>query len=444
MKRNIVFFILCLLLASNIAFGQITDLSRASVLISPKIKLEVQESSMRILSEEVSVRTGISLIKVKDWKSSGNTVIALEISNSKKLIGQPVPVRDKNNDAEYKVEGFRLYLEKTNEKTILWIIGADSRAVIFGIGELLRTAKLSQDQFSISETLDISSSPVYSLRGHQLGYRNTANSYDAWSIDQYDKYIRDLVIFGTNAIENIPLGDKGDDSPHFKEPREVMNVAMSEICNNYDIDYWVWTPATIDLKNDSLRNIEIEKHDAFYKNCPRLNDVFFPGGDPGDNHPREVMPFLKELQSRLVKYHPEAGMWISLQGFSQEQIDYFYKYLIDEKPDWLRGVVSGPSSPSISQTRFRLPSQYKHRHYPDITHNVRCDYPALNFDQAFALTIGREGINPQPVYYAKIHGDYAQFTDGFVSYSDGCHDDVNKIIWSQRGWNPEKSVQRRA
>ncbi len=96
MKRNIVFFILCLLLASNIAFGQITDLSRASILISPKIKLEVQESSMRILSEEVSARSGISLNKVKDWKSSENTVIALEISNSKKLIGQPVPGRDKN------------------------------------------------------------------------------------------------------------------------------------------------------------------------------------------------------------------------------------------------------------------------------------------------------------------------------------------------------------
>jgi hypothetical protein len=87
-----------------------------------------------------------------------------------------------------------------------------------------------------------------------------------------------------------------------------------------------------------------------------------------------------------------------------------------------------------------LPKQYKHRHYPDITHNVRCDYPALHFDQAFALTIGREGINPQPAYYAKIHEKYASFTDGFISYSDGCHDDVNKIIWSQRGWDTDKDI----
>ena len=144
--------------------------------------------------------------------------------------------------------------------------------------------------------------------------------------------------------------------------------------------------------------------------------------------------YLHDLYNLLIKYHPKAGIWISLQGFSEEQIDYFYTYLEENKPDWLRGVVSGPSSPSIAETRFRLPAKYKHRQYPDITHNVRCDYPVVNWDQAYMLTIGREGINPMPNYYAKIHETYAQFTDGFISYSDGVHDDVNKVTWSMRGW----------
>ena len=150
------------------------------------------------------------------------------------------------------------------------------------------------------------------------------------------------------------------------------------------------------------------------------------------------MPFLKDLYDLLIKYHPEAGIWISLQGFSEEQIDFFYTYLDENKPDWLRGIVSGPSSPSIAETRFRLPARYKHRQYPDITHNVRCDYPVINWDQAYMLTIGREGINPMPNYYAKIHETYAHFTDGFISYSDGVHDDVNKVIWSMRGWDIEQ------
>ncbi len=434
MRTSIILFIL------NFAFSfsksDPVEISRVGILISNDIKPIVQESASAILQEEIEKRTGIRWPVVDDWSPSSQYTLALALSGSKKMAGKTVPTRIGKKYEENHPEGYRIFFEDK----ILWIIGADSRAIIFGIGELLRNAQMTKGRIMIDESLDIATSPAYPLRGHQLGYRNTANSYDAWSVDQYDQYIRELVLFGTNAIENIPPLQGADNSPHFKISRKQMNIKMSEICNKYDIEYWVWTPATVDLKDQDLRQEQLALHEANYKDIPRLDNVFFPGGDPGHNHPREVMPFLKDLHSRLIKYHPDAGIWISLQGFSQEQIDFFYQYLQEYQPTWLRGVVSGPSSPSISETRYRLPSQYRHRHYPDITHNVRCDYPALNFDQAFALTIGREGINPQPVYYAQIHGKYAPFTDGFVSYSDGCHDDVNKFIWSQRGWDPHKSV----
>ena len=420
--------------------AQDIDLSKAIILISKDIPSPVNETCIKVLQEEIEKRTSIRIGQKKKWEP-GKVTIALCLESSKKLLGKEIPHGKNNFSPGMAPEGFRLlYQEKGNEQ-ILWIVGADKRGVLFGIGGLLRKARMDKNRISLSAPLDFSSAPAYSIRGHQIGYRNTANSYDAWSVAQYRQYIRELVMFGTNSIENIPLGGKGDESVHMDVSRKEMNIEISKICEAYDVDYWVWTPATIDLSDKGLREREIQKHDDFYRETPRLNDVFFPGGDPGHNHPREVMPFLKELHARLTKYHPGAGIWISLQGFSEEQIDYFYKYLEDESPSWLRGIVSGPSSPPIAETRFRLPEKYKHRHYPDITHNVRCDYPALNFDQAFALTIGREGINPQPEYYAKIHKDYAQFTDGFVSYSDGCHDDVNKFIWSQRGWDPEKNIR---
>ena len=122
-------------------------------------------------------------------------------------------------------------------------------------------------------------------------------------------------------------------------------------------------------------------------------------------------------------------------------MNYFYEYLGKYKPTWLAGVVSGPSSPNMADTRFQLPKQYKHRHYPDLTHTVRCQYPTENWDQAFALTEGREVSNPQPFYYAKIHNQFAPLTDGFLSYSDGVHDDINKVIWSQMACNPSKDVR---
>jgi hypothetical protein len=220
-----------------------------------------------------------------------------------------------------------------------------------------------------------------------------------------------------------------------------MNIELSKICDKYDADYWVWAAAEVDLKNPKQRQDLLDKYEAFFKECPRFDGVFFPGGDPGDNHPSEVMPFLEEMTAILHKYHPKAGMWISLQGFDKEKVDYFFNYLKEKNPDWLTGVANGPSSPPITEERQRLPKKYKLRSYPDLTHTVRCQFPVKKWDQAFALTEGRECTNPQPLYYAEVHNHDAPFTDGFISYSDGVHDDVNKVVWSQMAWNTKNNVR---
>ena len=82
------------------------------------------------------------------------------------------------------------------------------------------------------------------LRGHQLGYRPKTNSYDAWTVPMWEQYIRDLAVFGTNAIELIPpRSDDADDSPHFPLPQMRMMAEMSRIANEYGLDVWIWYPA---------------------------------------------------------------------------------------------------------------------------------------------------------------------------------------------------------
>jgi hypothetical protein len=439
MKIIILLFTLIVVLSSGLQAQQI-NISDATIIVSPNIKSPVRETLVKILQEEVGIRTSIEWQQVMKWNVANPAIVAIALSDDKTLYGKPVPQRNVNDHPEYIPEGYRVFTEEKGGKDLIWIIGADARATVFGVGHLLRKAILLHKNGYLEEPFDVATSPMQSIRGHQLGYRNTANSYDAWDVKKYDRYIRELVLFGTNAVENIPFGDHNN-SVHMPISRQEMNIRMSEICALYDIDYWVWTPATFDLNDTAKRSAMLDKHEQFYKACPKLDQVFFPGGDPGHNHPRDVLPFLKDLSERLIKYHPSAGIWISLQGFSAEQVDYFYTYLDEYQPNWLRGVVSGPSSPPIAGTRHRLPAKYKHRQYPDITHNVRCEFPVLNWDQAYMLTIGREGINPQPNYYAKIHATYAPFTDGFVAYSDGCHDDINKVVWSMQGWNINKEVR---
>ena len=419
--------------------AQTIDLSKATIVISDNIKSPVKETAGRILKEEIWQRTGVNLAIASKYRKLSNIILAKV--TDKEVNGKVIPTRPGKDLPETKAEGYRLYLENGNGEQNLWLIGADERGVIFAVGEFLRNATLTKGKITFDQINCIATSPSFPIRGHQIGYRNTANSWDAWNPDQFEKYFRELALFGTNCFENIPFQD-GPLGPNMKFPREFMNTKLSEICNNYGMDFWVWTPADVDLSDPVKFKAEVEMHAKFYKDCPRLDGVFFPGGDPGSNHPKYVMPFLKAVAAELKKYHPTAGVWISLQGFNEEQVDYFYEYLENERPDWLAGVVTGPSSPDLAATRFRLPKQYKHRHYPDLTHTVRCQYPTENWDQAFALTEGREVCNPQPYYYAKIHNRFAQFTDGFLSYSDGVHDDVNKVTWSQMAWNPEKDVRK--
>lgn len=434
---NRYFLVVALLLGSTILVAQKADLSKASITASSKIKSPVRETVIRVLQEEVALRTSIKLALSTNPNPSATIVLAT--INDSDINGLAVPKRSGDNLPETKAEGFRILLDQSASKIILWLIGADEHGILFAAGHFLRTAELTRNKISFNKLNEIATSPVYPIRGHQLGYRNTANSWDAWTVNQYEKYIRELALFGTNCIENIPFHD-GPIGPNMKVPREEMNKKMSEICQLYGVDYWVWTPADVDLSDAAKFSAEVKKHADFYQTCPRLDGVFFPGGDPGSNHPKYVMPFLKAVAAELKKYHQGAGLWISLQGFNEEQVDYFYEYLRENNPDWLTGVVSGPSSPDMAATRFRLPAKYKHRHYPDLTHTVRCQYPTENWDQAYALTEGREVCNPQPFYYAKIHNRYAPLTDGFLAYSDGVHDDVNKVIWSQMAWDPEKDV----
>jgi len=416
------------------------DLKDAVVVVRPGDLPNAEQAAATVLIEEVEARTGLRWPVVNSWPAKG-AVIALTSENSVPGWGRELPRRQAKDLPESRPEGYRLFVDTSAASSpAVWIIGADPRGVFFGAGRLLQHLEWGKGTIQLSLPIDIVTAPVYPIRGHQLGYRHRANSYDAWDDKQYEQHIRELAIFGANCIENIPFEDSRP-SPHMPVSRPEMNRRLSEICDRYDIDYWVWTPADFDLNDTARRARALDDHEAFYKECKRLDAVFFPGGDPGNNPPELVLPFLEDVGKRLLPVHPDARVWLSLQKFSGKEVKAVYAYLETERPTWLGGIVAGPSSPPIPGTRERLPKQYKLRHYPDITHNKLCQYPFPSWDLAYSLTLGREGINPCPVFYARVHNALAPYTDGFLTYSDGIHDDVNKTVWSVRGWDPDADVR---
>ena len=396
---------------------------------------EVAASAM--LSEEVAKRIGEKWSVSSTWPASGD-VIVLKKRASKIKLPFALPDAPVLNS---KSESFRLVSLTHHQQHVVVIEGIDERGVLFGSGYLLRTLQYHDKHVTFQKEAEIASSPDKSMRGHQLGYRNTANSWDAWTKEEFEQYIRDLLVFGTNAIESIPIFDEKV-SPHFKVKPDEMNAFISATCQKYSLDYWMWIPAQFDLNDVALRNKYLANFEQICKQSVRVNGVFFPGGDPGDNPPQLVMPLLQDLSTILKKYHPQASTWVSLQGFSPEQSQYVYQYIQDKLPPWLGGLITGPSSPTVEETRAALPARYKIRHYPDLTHNVRCEFEIPWWDPSFALTLGREAINPRPDHYSAIYHVLDPYIDGFISYSDGVHDDVNKVVWTALAWNRHAELRK--
>jgi len=134
-------------------------------------------------------------------------------------------------------------------------------------------------------------------------------------------------------------------------------------------------------------------------------------------------------------------MWVSPQGFNAPWMEQFFG-LMDRQPPWLAGIVFGPQvRVNLPELRQRIPARYPIRFYPDITHSVNAEFTVNDWDVAYAQTEEREGINPRPMDEAQIFRVLQPFADGgFLTYSEGCNDDVNKAVWSTLGWNPDANV----
>ncbi|MGH9665385.1 MAG: hypothetical protein ACRD9L_13260, partial [Bryobacteraceae bacterium] len=131
---------------------------------------------------------------------------------------------------------------------------------------------------------------------------------------------------------------------------------------------------------------------------------------------------------------------MSPQGFTTDWMEEWYG-IMNRQPNWLTGVVYGPQLRfTLPEMRAKIPARYPIRRYPDITHSRHSQYPVPDWDLAYASTEGREVINPRPTQEAQIFHLYEKDAIGFLTYSEGVNDDVNKFIWSGLGWNPDTPV----
>jgi len=423
--------------SSLAAAAQSVDCTQTTVLSAKGASLP-EQTAVTVLLEETAKRTGHT------WKTSavypvGGNPGCLLVAGTEASLPALLPpnLRRVKFNTPAAPESFSVNTFVWHGRETIVIEGQDPRGLLYGIGYLLRTMEMRPGNALLSDRLHIRQSPDKPIRGHQLGYRFKSNTYDAWTLAQFEQYIRELAIFGANTIQLIaPDSDDAPVSPLYPAPALDTLLGVSKILEKYGLDCSVFYP---EMEPDYAKPEdfarELTRFEALFRQIPRVDSIWIPGGDPGHTPPNLLFPLVAQEAAILRKYHPKANIYLSAQGMDATQYEDFYR-LAATKPTWLSGIFFGPQSRDSFETqRRRIPAALPILFYPDIAHTMHAQFPVPEWDPAYALTEGREPIDPRPVDEAVIYKHFEPLQAGFIAYSEGVNDDVNKFLWTRWSWD---------
>jgi hypothetical protein len=323
--------------------------------------------------------------------------------------------------------------------TTVVLAGADERGELFAVGWLLRHLDYAQDTVTLLARGAVQVVPEKPIRGYQIGYRPKNNTYDAWTMAQFEQQLRDLAIFGMNTVQAIaPVSDDASVSPLYHAPPLQVVIGLSKLCAQYGLRFDLYYPEMrADYRDPQQRAAELADFEALVRQLPRIDGLHVPGGDPGHTPPEVLLPLVAQQAAILRRYQPHAQVWVSAQGFDAASFERFYA-LLAQQPSWLTGVFFGPQSRDSMETeRRRIPQRYPLEFYPDTAHTMHAQFPVPQWDPIFQLTEGREPICPRPAAFTHIYRHFAALNSGFIVYAEGVNDDVNKVLWAQLGWSSQ-------
>ncbi|MHC4185389.1 MAG: glycoside hydrolase family 20 zincin-like fold domain-containing protein, partial [Planctomycetota bacterium] len=191
--RVMLIVLFCLSLFSGCAHR----LAKAVIVIDSSDTVRAKAAEM--LSDEIANRTGVRLEVTNSMPGPAGTAIVLGTVGS---VGRALSLPE-GLEVPSKAEGYAIWVDNKR----VYLVGRDNRGALFAAGRLIRLLTMSKGKIGVSASLRLADAPEYPIRGHQLGYRGLNNTYDTWDLATYEQYVRDLIIFGTNAIELIPIFD---------------------------------------------------------------------------------------------------------------------------------------------------------------------------------------------------------------------------------------------
>ena len=257
------------------------DLTRA-VVVTPPGLTGPERKALAVLVEEVDARTSIRWGVAEAWPTDGRPAVAVGPASKLDAFAGPLAgLLSGGMTGQARPEGFRRPHRPCGPRRA----GRRQRRPRRPLRRRQALARTSDGTGPrrLAGRLETSLRPRDTRSaGHQLGYRPKTNSYDGWDLPEWNRYIRDLAVFGVNSVELIPpVSDDADDSPHFPRSKLDMLLGMSRICDSYGLDVWLWVGALeLSYGDPAVDARAVAEWEEVFRRTPRLDAVFVPRRRP--------------------------------------------------------------------------------------------------------------------------------------------------------------------
>ena len=153
-------------LGGTASAAEMIDIAGATVVTRAGDLPKAEQIAARVFVEELEKRIGKRLTIATTWPKEGLVVAISSGVADPAAWGRAIPQREGCALSETQPEGYRVF---TEGKSIIWVVGADPRGALFGVGRLLRTLDWRPGSAHVPAALDIASAPAYRIaeRSHR-------------------------------------------------------------------------------------------------------------------------------------------------------------------------------------------------------------------------------------------------------------------------------------
>lgn len=354
----------------------------------------------------------------------------------------------------------------------LVVAAPNAIGVLYGVGEVLRCCSISPEGWTLP-TQALRSAPAKSVRGIYFA-THFGNWYCRAPLETLERYLEDLALWGVNRLMLwFDLHDKSsvNDDPELWARLQALEMfarqvgmqvgwialANEGLCGQvgtgqvtlHDAPERTGTAAAsgrdfsgydTDLcpSHPQGKLLILENRRTWLKKVGQLEHLWLWPYDQGGCACASCTPwprtFVNLAQTLCVETHqiyPSAQLSLSAWWFEQHRLgeERVLFSALETAGDAFASMIVGEAQLERWMDEGRLlPTRPPLILFPEIS----------MFD---SLPWGGRGMNPIPTVIAARFSRLEGELMGAVPYSEGCFEDLNKVVWARLCWNPQLSPE---